>query len=342
MESVLDTPSGRAVLEVANLHVECTDQAQNDPVLVNVSLELKAGEVAAVFGEGDSGASVLAQAVSGHLPTDLFKVSGGSVRVADGDAMDRTVIASGRQQGTAKGMTYVGSGPAGKGGHLLDPDRTIEKQMARRIQAQLPVDRTEASLIAEQLLRDMGFAEPGEVLAAHPGLMSPEIQWRVVVGTAFAANPRVIIADDPGAGLDAAARLLVLSLLKAKAEQSGTAVLLTGGDLPLFAGVSDRAYILYCGRIVEMGQAEDVLHEPLHPFTRALLAALPGRSPSKSILPLPEAPDDNWSFQPGGCVYRSRCAEGGDDCAEVPHFSDSPGTPGQGVACWRRLAGGNP
>jgi len=180
------------------------------------------------------------------------------------------------------------------------------------------------------MLRRVGVPAPKESARKYPHQMSGGQRQRVVIACAFASNPKVLIADEPTTALDVTLQAQILRLLNELQAESGTAVLLISHDIGVIGSVSDTVAVFYAGRVVETGSVEKVLKAPCHPYTQALLQAMPRRGQER-LAQIPGQPPD-FSRLPEGCSFSPRCAFRHDRCTVEPGLL--PAEDGHAGACW--------
>jgi oligopeptide transport system ATP-binding protein len=220
----------------------------------------------------------------------------------------------------------------------LNPSLTIGRQISESIELHLRTTHREAITRAVALLEEVGINEPERRLRQYPHQLSGGLRQRVAVAVALAANPEVLIADEPTTALDVTIQAQLLELLRREQRERGMALLLITHDLGVVAGTCDRVAVMYTGRIVEEAAVDDAFARPLHPYTRALLRSVPriddeGSGPLPTI---PGSPPPLWAIPPG-CPYGPRCAHVHEPCLlEAPHLRSRER--GHEVACYAELA----
>jgi oligopeptide/dipeptide ABC transporter ATP-binding protein len=279
--------------------------------LDSVDLDVNAGEIVAVVGESGSGKTTLARVIAGLI-----------------DADEGVVEVEGEGPNDWRSVGMVFQDPY----ETLDPKRTLGEFIAEGLEAQgLPMDRVDTSLEAAELLPAAAFRD------RVPEELSGGQRQRVVIAGALALNPKLVIADEPVSMLDVSMRAQILKLIEQLRRDQGIAWLFITHDLSLAWAIADRVVVLYLGAVVEEGAAEQVLRNPAHPYTRALLAALPSTDPgaaSTHSLASGEIPQGDT---PSGCRFRNRCAHAVEACANMrPPLEAAPGGgAGHRVACIR-------
>lgn len=215
----------------------------------------------------------------------------------------------------------------------LNPVRSVGGLLVEAIRRHQPVGRAQAADIAEAALRAVGIAAPRERLAAYPHQLSGGMRQRVMIALALVNAPRMILADEPTTALDATVQAQILDLLRARLGEAGG--LMITHDLGVEAEICDRIAVIYHGRIVEEGRAEEILRQPRHPYTAGLLAAVPtfaGRG--RRLVPIPGQPPGPAAAR-AGCSFRPRCGHESALCAQAPPLT---GEGGSRAACHHTLA----
>jgi peptide/nickel transport system ATP-binding protein len=269
----------------------------------DVSFTLRPGSVTALVGESGSGKSTVAR-----LLVRLYDPSSGSIRLDDRDvARDRSRRALRRYRSQVQ---MIFQDPFGS----LNPAKTIHHHLARplRIHGIVPEDRVEARV--HELLRTVGLVPPEQVAAKYPHELSGGQRQRVAIARTLAVEPVVLLADEPTSMLDVSIRMGILNLILQLKEEQRIAFLYVTHDLAGARYVADDILVMYAGQIVEQGPIEQVLADPLHPYTRLLLSAVPGSAQEIPVRPgLASAAVD----PPAGCRFVSRCPLAIDTCSHV-------------------------
>jgi oligopeptide/dipeptide ABC transporter ATP-binding protein len=230
---------------------------------------LDARQTLAIVGESGSGKSVTALAIMRLLPRPQARIDRGSIHFASRDLQSL----SEKQMLAVRGreIAMIFQEPMTS----LNPVFTIGEQIIEAILLHQPVSRREAALTAIQSLVDVGITSPSQRLNAYPHEFSGGMRQRVMIAMALACRPRLLLADEPTTALDVTIQRQILDLLKSIQQQRGMAVLLISHDLGVVAHYADAVAVMYAGRIVERASARELFSQPLHPYTRALLAAIP-------------------------------------------------------------------
>ncbi len=267
-------------LEVRGLSVGFGDRT----VVDKVSFAVDAGEIFGIVGESGSGKSTLALAILGLLPADA-NWREGELRLYDLPLAQRR-SRRGDQDGLQ--IAYVPQEPLTALNPTLRTGVQIDLVLRRRYSTETPGERRQRAVAA---LSAMRIEDPERLLSAYPFELSGGEVQRALLAQAFALEPQVILADEPTTALDVTVQADVLGLINAAARESGTAVVFISHNIGVVNQLCGRVAVLRRGRIVETGPADQVLGRPKAPYTRALLAALPSRSPPRLLLPVG---DDSW------------------------------------------------
>ncbi|HET7068530.1 MAG TPA: ABC transporter ATP-binding protein [Nocardioides sp.] len=289
-----------------------------------VSLELRPDEILGLVGESGCGKSTLANAAMGLLP-ESAEVSG-AVRLGD---RDLTILAERdlrRIRGDEIAMVFQDPSTS------LDPVWTVGDQVAETIRAHRDVSRREAKARALKLMREVGIPSAEQRYGEPPHRMSGGMKQRIVIAAALANDPAVLIADEPTTALDVTIQAQILQLLDGLRQRRGTAVLLITHDLGVVAQVCNRVAVMYAGQLVEVATTEQIFSHPAHPYTEALLRAVPGTGePGAELTVIPgQVPD--LAAPPVGCRFAPRCPFATEECSIRPPLE---GDEAHGaVACW--------
>ncbi|RPH95508.1 MAG: ABC transporter ATP-binding protein [Lysobacterales bacterium] len=258
------------VLSVQELSVTLRLGRQMLTVVDGVSFDLRAGEVLALVGESGCGKTKTAEALLGLVPPGLGSVRAKRIDLGGKDLAVLGEPAMRRIRGREISMVFQEPLTA------LDPVFRAGQQLASVLRRHLRCGRTEARAASLDMLRRVGIADPERVLDSYPHELSGGMRQRVIIATAMACRPRVLIADEPTTALDVTTQAQVLAQLTALTRESGTAILLITHDLGLVAQYSDRALVMRRGRIVEDTLVGELFRKPGHPYTAELLATAVG------------------------------------------------------------------
>lgn len=273
-------PGVEPIVEVEDLHVHFGDARAVD----GASLRVMPGEVLALVGESGSGKTTLVRAIQG-----LQKPTSGSIRV---EGHTQTIFAD-------PSVQMVFQDPTG----ALNPRQTIYDVVAEGLRIRKERG-DETAMVAEALSR-AGLRPPERFFPLYPHEISGGQRQRVVIAGAMVMQPRLLLADEPVASLDASIRGEILALMRSLVDDTGLSILAVTHDLGLAWNIADRVAVMYLGRIVETGPTEQILDEPQHPYTRALLSVVPETKEMEQQILKGEIPD--LTRMPTGCRFHPRC-----------------------------------
>jgi peptide/nickel transport system ATP-binding protein len=256
------------VLELRNLSVSFYTPEGEVEAVRGVSLSLGAGETLAVVGESGCGKTVMCQAIMKLLPKTA-RIKGGRVVAGGEDITEYTE----RQMRPLRGNVFsmIFQDPMTS----LNPTIPIGRQITEAIHRHKKVGREEAQKQAEDLLNLVGIPDPRHRLELQPHFFSGGMRQRCVLAIALAMNPKILFADEPTTSLDVTVQANILDLLKDVQRKTGVSIVFISHDLGVVARVADRVAVMYAGRIVEIGRAEEIFYDPRHPYTWGLMRALP-------------------------------------------------------------------
>ncbi len=296
------------VLRVSDLRTSFGDRTSTVEVVRGVSFELKAGRTLVLLGESGCGKSVTARSLM-RLHSDRAVVSG-SVALGDVEVLGLAPKAMVALRG--KQVALVPQDPAG----ALSPLRRIGSQIAEVLEVhQVLSGRQARAERALDLLGRVGIPDPRRVAQAYAHELSGGMRQRVAIAIAIACDPAVLIADEPTTALDVTVQAQILDLFEDLQDRLGMATLLVTHDVGVAERMADEIAVMYAGRVVETGPAERVLATPRHPYTAALLHALPSPGIHRGqLLPIPGQPPAP-ADRPTGCPFRPRCGFVHDACS---------------------------
>ncbi len=259
-----------ATLEIEDLILSFKGYTGTVEVLHGISLKIDKGERVALVGESGSGKSVTARIILGLLQDLRSARISGTVKFEGTDLTGLSRAARHDLRGTKMSMIF--QDPTSS----LNPVYTIATQFHEVLKRGLPsLGRDEARAIAARLLADVSITEPDRVLDSYAFQLSGGMNQRVMIAMALANEPALLIADEPGTALDVTVQAQTLKLMRDLVEEHGTSVLFISHNLGVVREFADRVYVIYKGRIVEKGRTKDLFENPGHPYTRALMAAVP-------------------------------------------------------------------
>jgi peptide/nickel transport system ATP-binding protein len=220
----------------------------------------------------------------------------------------------------------------------LNPLYTVGRQLVETITTHLPLTAAAARQRAVELLDEVGIPAAGRRIDQYPHQFSGGMRQRVVIALALAANPRLIIADEPTTALDVSIQAQIIQLLRRLCRDHGTAVMLVTHDMGVIAETADRVAVMYAGRIVEIGPVVEVIHRPAHPYTVGLMGSIPSVRHQRERLLQIDGTMPRLGAIPEGCAFHPRCPHAGERCRrELPVLARVETTE---AACWRNAAAG--
>lgn len=328
-----------SLLRIEQLRLSiATSEAQRHPLLDGVNLEIGRGEILGLVGESGSGKSLTALSILQLLPRPQARIEGGRILF---DGHDLTQLAPHELSSLRGGrisMIFQDAMSA------LNPVQRIGRQLLEVLELHRPQWSAEQQRHhATRLLARVGLPDPAERLAAYPHQLSGGQRQRVMIAMALACEPALLIADEPTTALDVTIQAQVLTLIRELQQQFGTSVLFITHDLGVVAQLCQQVAVMYAGRIVEYAPATALFEHPKHPYTRALLSALP-RLDGPVQVPLPTIPGQVPA--PGhfssGCRFANRCPAAREPCRiNTPELlpTDAASPQAGMVAClrWQEL-----
>lgn len=313
------------VLSVRDLHVEFASRRGTLNAINGVSFDIARGEVLGVVGESGAGKSVTGLAAI-RLIDPPGRIAGGEIHLS-GQRIDNLPPREMRRI-RGKRIAMIFQDPLTS----LDPLYRIGDQLIETIRTHLPLSESAARKRAIDLLAEVGIPAPEKRLAAYPHEFSGGMRQRVVIALAIAAEPELIIADEPTTALDVSVQAQIIALIKRLGRDHGTAVMLVTHDMGVIAETSDRVAVMYSGRIAEIGPVRDVVQHPLHPYAKGLMGAIPTLTgdASQRLVQIPGSMP-RLSAIPQGCAFHPRCSFALDRCRSERPEPIAVGT--QRVAC---------
>ena len=294
----------------------------------DVSIDLDANETLGIVGESGSGKTVLSRTIMGLQPRSRVSVTG-SVLVNGFEVVGASEVRKREIWGLTVAMIFQDPMTS------LNPVMRVGRQIDEILRVRLKMDRRAAKARAIELLELVGIPSPAERYDVYPGQLSGGMRQRVVIATALAGSPQLLMADEPTTGLDVTIQAQILNLLDEIRDRLKMSVILVTHDLGVVATRTSRIVVMYAGRIVEVGSTRDVFARHRMPYTRALLESTPRiADPAHTRLrAIPGRPPD-LARLPAGCSFAPRCSRATDQCrGERPELRPAA-EPGHFYACW--------
>jgi len=314
-----------SLLQVQNLIVEFPHRRGTLRALDDISFEIAPGEILGVVGESGAGKSLTGASIIGLLEPP-GRVASGQIML-EGQRIDNLSHEQMRHiRGRKIGAIFQDPLTS------LNPLYTVGRQLTETIQAHLPVDGAEARKRAVGLLEDTGIPAAAERIDHYPHQFSGGMRQRVVIALALAAEPKLIVADEPTTALDVSIQAQIIQLLKRVCKERGAAVMLITHDMGVIAETCDRVAVMYAGRIAEIGPVHDVINQPAHPYSMGLMAAIPDITIERERLHQIDGAMPRLNAIPAGCAYNPRCPRAFARCTvERPDLLEAGATR---AACW--------
>lgn len=299
-------------LEVRDLSVHFLTETGEVEALKRVSLALGEGEALGLVGESGSGKSVTSLAIMGLLAENARIKNGEILRSPD------------------RRLAMIFQDPLAS----LNPAFTLEQQLADVLRLEGLRAKNEIRERSLELLRMVGFPDPAIRLRYYPFQLSGGLAQRVMIALAMARRPEILIADEPTTALDVTIQAQVLSLLRRLQREQNLSLILISHDMAVISQNTSRVAVMYAGEVVEIGPTSEVIRDPRHPYTRALLESLPSRHMSVGANRLASIPGlvPDLRKRPSGCAFAERCRDRHDDCA---HEQELRRESSRGWRCWR-------
>jgi oligopeptide/dipeptide ABC transporter ATP-binding protein len=300
------------LLEVKGLKTHFFTSSGVVKAVDGISYDVAPGETVAVVGESGCGKSVGAMSILRLIPDPPGKTVGGEIlfqgrdllKLSDGEMRDI--------RGRDIGMIFQEPMTS------LNPVLTIGRQLTETVEHHLKVSHAQAMERAVELLGLVGISEPQRRLKQYPHHLSGGMRQRVMIAMSLACEPKLIIADEPTTALDVTIQAQILELMKNLTRELGVAMIIITHNLGVVARYADRVNVMYAGRIVESGTAEEIYHNPKHPYTLALLRSVPRMDQPRGakLEPVDGQPPDLTKLD-GGCAFRPRCRFATEACAKA-------------------------
>ena len=320
-----------SLLQIKNLVVEFPHRRGTLRALDHISFDIAPGEILGVVGESGAGKSLTGAAIIGLLEPP-GRIAGGEIHL-EGQRIDQLGGDAMRHiRGRKIGAIFQDPLTS------LNPLYTIGRQLTETIRAHLPLSESEARRRAIGLLQDTGIPAAEQRIDHYPHQFSGGMRQRVVIALALAAEPKLIVADEPTTALDVSIQAQIIQLLKKVCKERGAAVMLITHDMGVIAETCDRVAVLYAGRVAEIGPVNAVINHPSHPYTTGLMGCIPDMSEDRERLHQINGSMPRLNAIPAGCAFNPRCERVFERChRERPDLLDAGSTQ---AACWLHAGAG--
>lgn len=317
------------LLQVRDLHTHFRTPAGTAKAVDGVSLHVQTGEVLGVVGESGCGKSVLALSVLRLLPMPPAVFAGGEIIFRGRNLLDLPEWEIRTIRGNEISMIFQEPMTA------LNPVFTVGNQLAEAFRIHQGASRSEALAKSVEMLETVGVPIPRNRVKEYPHQLSGGIRQRVMIAMALACRPGLLIADEPTTALDVTIQAQILDLMERLRQDLGTAIIMITHDLGVIAEISHRVVVIYAGRVVEQAQTLELFDQPLHPYTRGLMQAIPSPEATRKTQALYEIRGVVPSLfdLPRGCRFHPRCPQAQEICREQePDLMESGDD--HWTACW--------
>jgi len=292
-----------------------------------IDLSIPRGQTLGVVGESGCGKSVTALSVMGLLDIPPAEIASGQILFEGRDLLEMPEDDRRKLRGSEMAMIFQEPMTS------LNPVFRVGDQVSEAVLHHLDVSKKEASERAVDALARVGIAFPERRARQYPHELSGGMRQRVMIAMALACEPKLLIADEPTTALDVTIQAQILDLIRKTQEETGAALMLITHDLGVVAEMVDEVIVMYAGRVVEHGTAEEVLLDSHHPYTEGLLASIPTRAMRGQRLNVIKGAVPNPFNMPRGCNFAPRCPYRFEPCSE--HDPRLGLVDGRAVACWR-------
>ena len=293
---------GDALLSVQDLHTTFHTDEGDVKAVDGVTFHIRRGEVFAVVGESGSGKSVTALTLMGLVPSPPARIEAEGIFWKGENLLE----GGGERMRAVRGkeIAMIFQDPL----TALNPTHTVGRQIGEMARLHEGASKKAARKRSIEMLRLVGIPQPERRVDMHPHEFSGGMRQRAMIAMAITCNPDLLIADEPTTALDVTVQAQVLDVLMSIKTEIDSAIMLITHDLGVVAGLADRVMVMYAGRAVELGTANEIFYETHHPYTLSLLASLPrlDQADTEALVPIKGAPPSLLSL-PSGCHFHPRC-----------------------------------
>ena len=320
-----------SLLEVQGLKTYFFTEAGVVKAVDDATFDVRSKETIGLVGESGSGKTVTALSALRIIPRP-GRIVAGSIKFEGTDVLAKSEDEMRQLRGRKMAMVFQDPSSS------LNPVYTVEKQLSDILMLHRKLTKKEASQRAEYLLELVGIQDPKSRLKAYPHELSGGMKQRIAIARALSCEPTLLFADEPTTNLDVTVQAQVLELMKKLQRDLGMSMVMITHDMGIIADMTERVTIMYAGRVMEATETKTIFHEPRHPYTEALLAAVP-RVDQRRILEVIPGNIPNLIEPPSGCVFHPRCKYARRICMDnVPPLEETGR--GHTVACirWKEVS----
>ncbi|SHK11891.1 ABC transporter ATP-binding protein [Paramaledivibacter caminithermalis] len=301
------------------------------PAVDGISFNIKKGETLCVVGESGCGKSVTAMSILKLVPTPPGKYVSGEILFKGEDLLKKSHEEMRMIRGNDIAMIFQEPMTS------LNPVFTVGNQICETVMLHQQLNKKEAMEVAVEMLRKVGIPLPEKRVREYPHQLSGGMRQRVMIAMALSCNPILLIADEPTTALDVTIQAQILDLMRKMKEETGSSIMFITHDLGVVAEMADRVVVMYAGKIVEQGSAEEIFNDPRHPYTNGLLKSIPRlQGKRKEDLHVIEGMVPSMYNLPKGCKFNPRCEHATDICKskEPPLIAIDSNNEERKCACW--------
>ncbi len=319
-----------SLLEIRDLRTYFFTEAGVVKAVENATVDVRQKETIGLVGESGSGKTVTALSALRIIPRP-GRIVAGSIEFEGEDVLSKSEDEMRRLRGPKMAMVFQDPSSS------LNPLFTVDKQLSDIIMLHRKLTKKEASQRAQYLLELVGIQDPEKRLKAYPHELSGGMKQRIAIARALSCEPTLLFADEPTTNLDVTVQAQVLELMKRLQHDLGMSMVMITHDMGIIADMTERVTIMYAGRVMEAAETKSIFHAPKHPYTEALLAAVP-RVDQRRLLEVIPGNIPNLIEPPSGCVFHPRCKYANRNCIDtVPPLEET--SKGHTVACvrWKEI-----
>jgi len=316
------------LLEIQNLNTHFYTSSGVVRAVNGITYDVDEGETVAVVGESGCGKSVSALSILRLIPDPPGRIVDGHIKFQGTDLASLDEEEMRKVRGREIAMIFQEPMTS------LNPVLTIGMQLTETIQTHLGLSDEDANARARELLEKVGIGDADRRLKQYPHHLSGGMRQRVMIAVALSCEPKLIIADEPTTALDVTIQAQILELVRDLRREQGMGIIWITHDLGVVAGIADRVIVMYAGQIVEHASVDELFNNPQHPYTQALLAAMPSvNSDRAERLRSIAGQPPSLAKKPASCSFAPRCEQAFDQCrAENPPLNETADN--HQVACW--------
>lgn len=323
MKNILDIHGLKVLFRVGNGFIRAVE---------GIDIEIKEGESIAIVGESGCGKSVTSLACMKLLTTPPAYYTADKMKFLTKDGKYVDLLAQTEEQMLGlreEQMAMIFQDPS----TFLNPVMTIGEQMDEVFKYHDNLKPKEAKAKSIEMMKKVGIPDPEMRYSQYPHELSGGLKQRILIAMATSCTPRLLIADEPTTALDVTIQAQILHLIKELQEKDGMALMMITHDLGVVREMAERVYVMYCGKIVEEGKVDEILDNPLHPYTKALIDTVPGLDDEvERFVQIPHNVP-HPSNKPSGCHFSNRCAYCKEICTKhMPPLTDKGN--GRKARCW--------